>query len=480
VTTAAIYVRISEDREGRELGIERQQSDCRELAGRRGWQVAGLYPDDDIGASTRSRKARPQYERLLTDARAGTLDVVVAYTSSRLTRRPRELEDLIDLAERHGTRFEYVRSPSFDLNTAAGRRVARILAATDAGEAEDISERLVRQREQAARAGAFHGSPRPFGYTSDPDTPGRWVIVNEAEAEAVRECAARVLAAESLASVCRDLNGRGVRTARGNQWTRRALRDMLASARISGRREHRPVADYRGGRRPPLGEITSTDADWPAIISAEDSDRLRDLLTRPDRVQGPRARSYLLSGILRCHACGSGLVGRPAQGTPRYVCDKRPGTAACGTISVTAAFADEVVRDMALVALEGGGLRDRLHARAGVDPAVRQAVAADERRLVELAEEWADPGSRMTRGEWRVAREKIEARLEQNRRTLRRATDTAPLDGMTGSYEELLALWEAKNVSQRRAVVAAVLDRVIVGPARRRYDLDRFDPVWRA
>ena len=112
VTSAAIYVRISEDREGRELGVERQEQDCRDLADRNGWPAVDIYPDDDISASTRSRKRRPQYELLLADARAGRFDVVVAYTSGRLTRRPRELEDLIDLAERHGTRLVYVRSPA--------------------------------------------------------------------------------------------------------------------------------------------------------------------------------------------------------------------------------------------------------------------------------------------------------------------------------------------------------------------------------
>jgi hypothetical protein len=331
---------------------------------------------------------------------------VLAYTTGRLTRRPREHEDLIELAEEHGLRFEYVRSPSFDLNTAAGRRVARILAANDAGESEDISERLVRQRLQAAAAGQVHGSPRPFGYEAD------LVTVRESEAAIVRECAVRVLAGESLHSLARDLADRGILTARGNPWARKSLRHMLVSARISGRREHRPVADYVNGNRPLLGQITA-DAVWPAIITAEDSDRLRQLLTRPERSNGPKARSYLLSGILRCHSCGHGLVGRPAHGKRRDVCDKKPGSTACGTISVTADFADDVVRDMVLVALESDVFRDRLYACAEVDPGIRAAVVVDERRLVELAEEWADGG--LTRGEWRAARERIEARLDGNR-----------------------------------------------------------------
>ena len=45
---AAVYVRISRDREGAGLGVQRQEQDCRELADRLGWHVVGLYCDNDV------------------------------------------------------------------------------------------------------------------------------------------------------------------------------------------------------------------------------------------------------------------------------------------------------------------------------------------------------------------------------------------------------------------------------------------------
>ncbi|MGZ6527028.1 MAG: recombinase family protein, partial [Actinomycetota bacterium] len=47
---AAIYARISSDRDGLALGVERQLADCRELASRKGWPVAEEYIDNDISA----------------------------------------------------------------------------------------------------------------------------------------------------------------------------------------------------------------------------------------------------------------------------------------------------------------------------------------------------------------------------------------------------------------------------------------------
>jgi len=468
MTRAGIYVRISQDRTGAGLGVARQEQDCRALCGRLGWSVAQVYPDNDVSAY--SGKPRPQWQRLVEDVKSGTVDAIAVWHVDRLTRSPRELEDVVDLADRHGLALATV-TGEVDLATSTGRMVARIMGAASRHESEHKSERQIRQRRQAAEQGRDNGGPRPYGFEGDRQT------IREGEAVVIREVAARLLARESLTSVCRDLNDRGLVTSRGNPWQKKPLRNLMLSARISGRREHNP---WNGGKtpRPLTGEVVAAAA-WPPIITPDDSDRLRALLTAKANGGTTRARSYLLSGILRCQ-CEAGLVGRPVGGKRRYICHKRPGVDNCGTISVTTGFADDVVRDLVLVALESDDFRARLYARAEVDPVVRKAVVDDERRLVELAEEWADPGSRMSRGEWRAAREKIEARLDGNRRTMARATDTAPLDGMTGTYDDLLVEWERRNTSQRRAVVAAVLVKVIVGPARRKLDVDRFDPRWRA
>lgn len=213
----AIYLRISDDREGRELGVQRQEKDLRALFARLGIDVVAVYSDNDIGASTRSRKPRPGYKRLLNDAAGGAFDVIGAYTSGRLTRRPRENEDLIELAEKSGIQYRYVASPSFDLNTAAGRRIARILAANDAGESEDIGERVIAARTQARAAGKWLGGMRPFGY----DRGG--MIIREVESQAVRDAVRDVLAGASLRSIA-DM---WTRTAPPTSWTERTVNRLL-------------------------------------------------------------------------------------------------------------------------------------------------------------------------------------------------------------------------------------------------------------
>ena len=284
MTRAAIYRRISSDREGRELGVERQAEDCRKLAERLGLEVVADYCDNDIGASTRSRKPRPEYQRMLADARAGRFEVIIAYTTSRLTRRPLEHEELIELAEQHGIQYRFVASPSFDLNTSAGRLIARILAANDAGEAEDISERIRRQKEQAASLGEWKGGRRPFGYEADGMTP------RPEEADALNRAADAILAGASIRSTVREFEG--LTTTAGRPIGPNDVRRMLLRPRNAGLMEHR-------------GEIVGQ-AKWPPIMPEEKWRAVVTVLTNPARrtVRTPHGRRWLGTGIYECGVCG--------------------------------------------------------------------------------------------------------------------------------------------------------------------------------
>ncbi|MDG9704832.1 recombinase family protein [Streptomyces sp. DH37] len=475
---AAIYCRISQDRGGAGLGVARQEEDCRALSARKGWDVVAVHTDNDVSAY--SGAPRPAWQELMADVRNGTVDAIVCWHVDRLTRSPRELEDVIDLADRYGLELATV-SGEIDLATPTGRMIARMLGAAARHEAEHKAERQQRQRRQAAEAGKVAGGgKRPFGYEDDR------ITVREDEAEIIREGARRVLAGESLASICRDWQKRGITTVAGIPWKPSALRRMLASARISGRREHTPRSSWEK-TRPLLGEIVA-DAIWPGIISHEDSDRLRALLSDPERrrkVEGTTRRSYLLSGILRCAKpkadgtpCGHGMVGRPRSGVPRYVCPNTPGTDGCGGTATNAGKTDEHVRDMILTALDSPTLRKRLQRPDDEGNGLYEEIRADEEELEELARDFGN--RKISRKEWMIARQPVEERLERNRAKLSKTSRTAVLLAFVGSYEDMRERWEKMNDSQRRAIVTATVRAIEVAPAnpRKRWDPDRFIFDW--
>ncbi|MGZ4436910.1 MAG: recombinase family protein [Nocardioidaceae bacterium] len=82
-TRCAIYVRISLDRTGEGLAVERQREDCRRIAHERGWTVVDEY-QDSVSASDR-RKQRPGYDRLCGDYADGRFDALVCWDLDRLT-----------------------------------------------------------------------------------------------------------------------------------------------------------------------------------------------------------------------------------------------------------------------------------------------------------------------------------------------------------------------------------------------------------
>jgi site-specific DNA recombinase len=114
---AAIYCRISRTRDGSTLGVDRQEPPTRVLCERMGWKVERVFVDNDLSAY--HNKRRPDFEEMLAWAQDGQIRAIAAWDADRLTRKPRENEDLIDLAERYGIQLATV-TGEYDLATPSG------------------------------------------------------------------------------------------------------------------------------------------------------------------------------------------------------------------------------------------------------------------------------------------------------------------------------------------------------------------------
>jgi site-specific DNA recombinase len=462
VVRAGIYARISSDRDGDLLGVRRQVADCEALAGRKGWAVVDRYVDDDVSAY--SGALRPEYRRLLGDAKAGVLDAIVVWHLDRLHRQPRELEEFFDVVDAAGIAKLASVTGDVDLATHDGRFMARILGAVSRKESDDKSRRIRRKAEEIAQEGRVGGGgTRPYGFELDR------VTVRESEAAVVRECMKRFLAGESLRSLCADLNRREIPTVSGKPWRTQTLARLLGSARISGEREHR-------------GEIVAR-AEWEAIVSAEETARVRAILADPSRRTNRTARRYLLLRLLRCGRCGETLVSRPTgTGVRRYVCVTGPNFSGCGHTYIGADTLELFVVEAVLHRLDSPELAATL-AGASDDPDAERVQAEVEREQAQLDELAHAYGERVIGlSEWLAARKPIEERLTLAKRKLAQLGRVSALDGHVGNGAALRDLWTELPLTKQRAIVAAVLDHVVVGPGRRglnRFDPDRLEPVWR-
>lgn len=444
---AAIYARISrDDHTTTGLGVARQEEDCRQFAAARGWEVAEVFVDNDVSAY--SGRVRPAYRRMLDAAKAGAIEVIVAWHPNRLHRSPLELEEFIDLVEASGVLVATVRAGDLDLASASGRMVARVVGAMARHESEEKSERLRRKALELARAGKVGGGgTRPYGFEVDR------VTVRVGEAAVIGEAAGRVLAGDSMRSITTWMNTAGHLSPAAGDWSSNTVLRMLTSPRVAGLRQHR-------------GEVIG-EAVWPAILDRVTWERVRRVLLDPARrsASGP-GRRYLLTGVLFCGLCGKRLVARPkADGRKCVVCASGVNFGGCGKIRQLAEPLDRMVAAAVVARADDPDVVARVLQVSTVDHlALADELADLERRMGEVGVDLAE--QRITRAVAQAASAHLESQAEVLRGRLDAARPPA-VGRWAGNGGELQRAWASMHIDQQRAVVAGFVERIEVDPLER-------------
>jgi site-specific DNA recombinase len=466
---AVLLVRISDDREGEEKGVRRQEDDGRRLAAKLGWDIAEVVVENDTSAFKRRkvrlpdgthalRVVRPGFRRCLELLGSGLADGLLAYDLDRVCRDPRDLEDLIDVVEQRRIPVTSV-SGSLRLASDADITMARVMVAVANKSSRDTSRRVARKHEELAEKGRpSGGGRRPFGYERDGMT------IREAEAEAIRTAAAMLLDGASLYGLVEYLTGIGIAPSYAAAWSSRSIGTILAGPRIAGLRRFR-------------GEVVG-EAAWPAVLDRETWDAVQVKLKERALAGGARSERFVrwLTGLLRCGLCGHDLQGWSAGDAVRYWCATPKG--GCGRIAIHADRAEAEVerqvlayygRPEVLVKLRG------TYAADTVDSA-RVELAADEQQLKELAGLWAR--RELTFPEYTEARQIIAARVKESRALVSSALP--PVVRALIESGDTAAAWEESTPYQRREITRAVLPGYTVVPGSggfKVFDASRLVPI---
>jgi site-specific DNA recombinase len=275
----------------------------------------------DEGRSGYTGEIRPGFEDMLSHLGKGQADVLITRHHDRLTRNSDDFARLMHVCGKAKIKISLYTGGELDLSTASGGYYGFMETGRSWYESAIRSQRVKDAVERNARAGKrTGGGSRPFGYKIIRHDLGeggrrRHRIIGEevepAEAEAIKEAAARVLRGESIRSIAFDFNDRGIKPVAGGRWVGSTLRRVLVSPRIAGLREHN-------------GEVVG-EAAWPAIIDHATHDRLVGLLDDPSRRRENfgRPRVHPLVGLVCCASCGGKMTTSiaPRQGRG-YGCRK--------------------------------------------------------------------------------------------------------------------------------------------------------------
>jgi DNA invertase Pin-like site-specific DNA recombinase len=174
-----------------------------------GWKVLPQHYDDP--AYSGGNLDRPALKRLLRDIEHGKVDVVVVYKIDRLTRSLADFAKLVETFDARTISFVAV-TQQFNTTTSMGRLTLNVLLSFAQFERELASERVKDKIAASRKKGKWTGGTVPLGY----DAKDKKLVVNKAEAEAVRTIFRRYLELKSFARLVADLDKRGIVTKRRN------------------------------------------------------------------------------------------------------------------------------------------------------------------------------------------------------------------------------------------------------------------------
>lgn len=426
-----------------------------------------VYPENDTSAFKRrvvtladgshvQRVVRPEFRRVLDDLTAGRVDSLIAYDLDRVCRDPRDLEDLIDVAEsRRLTGLVKSVTGSLRLDNDADITMARVMVAMANKSSRDTARRVSRAAKQRAEQGGFHGGRPAFGYehVKEAKRVVGWNVHAE-HAAWLREAAGRLLAGESLYGICSDWTAQGRVTGNGVHWRSQTLKRALTSYAVIGMRE------YQGKPYP---------AKWKPILDPETWERLRTLLNDPARLLRPfdgsgNARKFALSGLLVCGRCGHRLTSQPYNGKATFICSKQ-ATGGCGRLRIGNEDLEAFIVEAAFAALDSPQLAQAMNAGDNAseeERGLREALRADREALKALADE-RDDGFIPDATEYRRRRARIEAKIDAGERRIAELTNRVVLNHLPKG-DEARKLWAKRDVSWRRTLLSHLIEKVVIAP----------------
>ena len=295
---AAIYARVSDKSQDTEdkTSISEQISDMKAHCERRGLTITARYQEVGRGWS----KNRPEFQRMLADAKRGRFDTIVCWKSDRLSRGMYPAAVLMEVVEAYRIELEAVMD-AIDMKTFG------LMAAIGKIELDNFRERASMGKRGSAKQGRIPTNNVPFGYRL---AEGRRAEIVESEAEIIRRVFHMYVREDMGApAIAKQLTAEGVPTPRDvGRWYDRTVTRILGleaykGTWIFGKRRH--VATENGMRRYDRPEEEWVEVPFPAVVDEEIWDLAQEVKKRRLTHSGRNTKIfYLLQHLVRCAECG--------------------------------------------------------------------------------------------------------------------------------------------------------------------------------
>ena len=483
-TPAALYARVSSDRQDVDLSVAAQLRALRDYARTNNYVVVGEYVDE---AESGRVADRPEFNKMIDEARKpkAPFRQILVWKFSRFTRKREHAVALKSMLRRRGIRVVSITEQADD--TPTGKLLEAIIESVDEFYSENLAQEVARGMREAASRGFWVGSRTPYGFRRVKVQDGvkeRPKLVPDPDASlVVKRIFDMAEAGIGMLHIARTLNQEGVASPTGKLWSKNGIQFILGNEVYTG-------ALIWGASGKGRDEPVRVEGAFPAIISKSRFQRVNALVrSRAPRVTNPRriASSYLLSGLLKCKACRRALSGQNAKSGrfAYYVCQSimKHGKNACDTPRLNARRFEEVVVDR---------IRCNLFTEANIRALVKvvgeemDVVAREQRKRLETIEDelrevkrkldrlWhhietsetvmADASPRIS--EHRQRQERLEDAAADARSILaQRRIDPDDVDTIAVHAQDMNAFLEGSDLTERRAFIEIVVKDILVTPS---------------
>jgi site-specific DNA recombinase len=436
MTRAVIYARYSSDLQS-DRSIEDQFVVCREKAKREGLKVVAEF--EDRAKSGASIHGREGINKMMQAAKAGGFECLIVESLDRLSRDQEDMASMFKKLTFYGIGIESVHEGRADQMQVGLRGIVSAFYLTD------LAHKVRRGAAGNIREGK-HAGGLAYGYRTTPGKPGEWII-HQPEAEIIRRIYSKYASGMRSRQIIDELNAEGVKPPRGRFWQPGALtgsnnrhNGILGNEIYCGRlvwNKVRMLKDPETGKRisrpNPESEWHRAEVPGLRIVSLEQFEEVARI-RRERRVLTPSLRrkpKRLLSGLLRCAACGGGMsIKGEDRGGTRVICTQFHNAKTCKNSRTyyLDAIEQTVLSGLRKHLVDPSAIRlflqtyhaerKRLIAEANkIGPDLERKLAEINRKIVRLTEAMINsdaPVSQFTDkiSELNIAKEQIEDRIQ--------------------------------------------------------------------
>ncbi len=223
------YMRVSTDTQ--DTSMESQMDGFNQrIAANPAWTLSGVYADEGI-SGTRARK-RPQFLKMIEDARAGGCDIILCKSLSRFARNTVDALTYVRELKAAGVYCVFIKE-GLNTETETSEMILTVLAAFSQEESFSISENLKWGLRKRYEMGEIRWSAL-YGYRNVGEDREVRIVIHEAEAQVVRMIFTLYRKGSAIPAIVEQLNTAGVPSPRGSKWSVKTIADMLKNERYVG------------------------------------------------------------------------------------------------------------------------------------------------------------------------------------------------------------------------------------------------------